>query len=96
MAFEHIKAMYDEINEQFGDETSEDKRVPFGELLKKRLNETGTSQAELSRRLPVSRTTVSKWVSGKALPKVYHMHKISGILNTEPSYFTKGAIEFAI
>lgn len=95
MAFEHIKAMYDEINEQFGNETSENSRVPFGELLMKRLNETGISQAELSRRLPVSKATVSKWVSGKTLPKFYHMHKMSGILNVEPSYFTKWAIEFA-
>ncbi len=59
----------------------EDKRYkdvkPFGELLRKILKETGTSQYEFTQKADVSWGIFYNWLAGKSRPSVYNLAKIA-------------------
>lgn len=49
--------------------------------LKAALDRSGMSQSELARRLGVTRSTVSNWISGKRTPQLGHLQEAARILN---------------
>lgn len=53
--------------------------------LKRMLNERNLSQAELSRRLGFSKSTLADWVSGKSYPRIDKIEKMAGYFNVEKS-----------
>ena len=58
----------------------------FGEHLKSLLEEKGMTQAELARRTGMTEASVSRYISGKRIPKIaqaYEMAQVIGIdMNT--------------
>lgn len=55
--------------------------MEFGEKLKKQLQNANISQSELSRRLGVSRSAVSKWISNSTTPDIVVADSIAQALN---------------
>lgn len=53
--------------------------------LKRMLKERNLSQAELSRRLGFSKSTLADWVSGKAYPRIDKIEKMANYFNVEKS-----------
>lgn len=45
------------------------------------------SQQTLADALGVSRTTLSEWENGKAVPPISYLRKYQDLLNLEPKYF---------
>ena len=56
-------------------------------VLKKRREELGLSQAEMARRLAVSRAAYFKWEKGQTVPNKSHIRQLSEHLNVEPAFF---------
>lgn len=59
---------------------SQDMRGAFDKL-KEALDKAGISQAELARRLGVTRGAVNNWVRGKGTPSLGHLQETARILN---------------
>lgn len=58
-----------------------------GRVLKKRREELGFSQAEMARRLAVSRPAYFKWEKGQTIPNRGHIQRLSELLEVEVAYF---------
>ena len=55
--------------------------------LSRLLKETGWSQAELARRIGVTRQTVQQWVNGKSTPKPTSIDKLVEVTGYPPYWF---------
>ena len=74
----------------------EDKRYkdvkPFGELLRKILKETGTSQYEFTQKADVSWGIFYNWLAGKSRPSVYNLAKIAAYFGCSV-HFWRGRVK---
>ena len=52
-------------------------RKRFGKRLRKRMNEKGIGQEELSEITGISKVTISSYVNGKSLPNLYNADRIA-------------------
>ena len=59
--------------------------MTVGQLIAKRLREMGMRQAQLARKMMVSRTTVSDWVRDKHAPRFDTIPQLAAILEVDPA-----------
>lgn len=64
----------------------------FAKQLKKAMNRTGISSRELARRLNISPSTVSRWLTdGQYTILAVHLFNLCDIFSVSPMWFTKDA-----
>lgn len=64
----------------------------FAKQLKKAMNRTGISSRELARRLNISPSTVSRWLTdGQYTILAVHLFNLCDIFQVDPMWFTKDA-----
>lgn len=62
----------------------------LGERILSLRQERGISQAELAKRLEVSRQAVSKWEKGQSSPDTVKLIQLAGLLDVEVEYLATG------
>lgn len=60
--------------------TEDEWKLGFSHLLAKRIQMRRMTQYELANKLGVSEMTISRYITGKSLPSVYMMNKITKVL----------------
>lgn len=65
--------------------TDEEQRKVFGKNLKHWLTVRGVKQVDLANQLNVTEGTVSQWISGRNMPKMGKVQKITDILDINKS-----------
>lgn len=64
--------------------------MTIGERITALRKERGISQAELAKRMDISRQAVSKWEQGTSTPDTERLIQLAEILNTEVEYLATG------
>lgn len=64
--------------------TEDEWKLGFSKILRKQINSKCITQYELASKLGVSEMTISRYVTGRCLPSVYIINKLTKILNCEP------------
>lgn len=62
----------------------------IGERIQRRLSEIGLTQKDLAKSLGVSVTTITNWISGKAVPQAEFIIKAACVLDTTASFLMYG------
>jgi len=69
----------------------------IGRILGQLRQDLGLSQAELARRLGITRASVHKWERGDALPTLHHLQEIARIMGVSiSSIIESGAVGVSI
>ena len=67
-----------------------EKRIEFGDRLKKLMHKRGVDIFTLSVRIDVPEGTISSWRIGKCYPQMYNLEKLCDALNVSADYLLFG------